>query len=136
MERKKSELKIATYLNIFVAVLLRGYRIWPGIFLGAFAGNIWAYIDLASFSNISKCLFTGTANGIGDVLALGLQIPTNSDAFLNAFVQRQAASGANLALKPQRNGNAETSRNALTLARLDRRHLLDGGVHRRGDRRR
>jgi PAS domain S-box-containing protein len=57
--------------GIFLAVvLIRGYYIWPGIFLGAFIGNVWAYIDPTSLSNILSCLFTGTANGIGDVLCV------------------------------------------------------------------
>ena len=54
---------------ILAVVLIRGYYIWPGIFLGAFLGNVWAYIDPTSLSNILSCFFTGTANGIGDVLS-------------------------------------------------------------------
>lgn len=54
---------------MLAAVLIRGYHIWPGIFLGAFVGNVWAYIDFTSFSIILKCFFTGSANGIGDVLS-------------------------------------------------------------------
>ena len=53
---------------ILAAVLLRGYWIWPGIWLGAFAGNVWAYFDASLPSNAMACLFAGTANGIGDVL--------------------------------------------------------------------
>jgi integral membrane sensor domain MASE1 len=54
---------------MLAAILVRGFHIWPGIFLGAFFGNVWAYIDINSLSSIVKCLFTGTANGIGDVLS-------------------------------------------------------------------
>lgn len=53
---------------ILMAVLVRGNRIWPGIFLGAFAGNIWAYFNTASFDAVLRCLAAGTANGIGDTL--------------------------------------------------------------------
>jgi len=50
-------------------VLLRGGRIWPGIFLGAFCGNIWAYIDFNSFSTIIRAVTAATFNGTGDVIA-------------------------------------------------------------------
>jgi len=53
---------------ILVAVLLRGYWIWPGIWLGAFLGNVWAYIDFDSSYNIVRALFSGTLNGFGDVI--------------------------------------------------------------------
>ena len=54
---------------ILAAVLARGYRVWPGIFLGAFAGNIWAYFSLDSVGAGLRCLLAGTANGIGDSLS-------------------------------------------------------------------
>ncbi|QGX39695.1 MASE1 domain-containing protein [Permianibacter aggregans] len=50
-------------------VLIWGYRISPGIFLGAFAGNIWAYFDASSATLIGKALVSASLNGIGDVLA-------------------------------------------------------------------
>lgn len=50
-------------------VLLHGYSIWPGIFLGAVAGNLWAYYDVSSFSEILATLLAAQANGIGDVLS-------------------------------------------------------------------
>ena len=50
-------------------VLIRGYHIWPGIFLGAFVGNASAYIDPESMTILLKSIMAGTANGIGDVLA-------------------------------------------------------------------
>ncbi|MCP4131334.1 MAG: PAS domain-containing protein [bacterium] len=53
---------------ILSAVLLRGYRLWPGIWLGAFAGNVWAYLDFETFSNLGAALFSGTANGFGDTI--------------------------------------------------------------------
>jgi len=49
-------------------VIVRGYYIWPGIFLGAFIGNVWAYIDLSSISNILLSVFSGSINGLGDVI--------------------------------------------------------------------
>ena len=53
---------------ILAAVLLRGYRVWPGIFLGAFAGNVWAYFSAGSAGALLRCLLAGTANGLGDTL--------------------------------------------------------------------
>ena len=53
---------------ILVAVLVRGYRVWPGIFIGAFAGNVWAYFSSDSVGAVLRCLFAGTANGLGDTL--------------------------------------------------------------------
>ncbi|KAB2638586.1 MAG: hypothetical protein DVB25_07460, partial [Verrucomicrobia bacterium] len=52
------------------AVLLRGYRLWPGIFLGAFAGNIWAFFSSASAGLVVKCLLAAIATGIGDSLGI------------------------------------------------------------------
>lgn len=53
---------------ILAALIIRGVRLWPGIWLGAFLGNIWAYMDFTSFSNGSRALFSGFMNGTGDVL--------------------------------------------------------------------
>ena len=54
---------------ILAAVLLRGAAIWPGIWLGAFIGNVWAYLDWDNFSNLGVSFISGTANGVGDTLA-------------------------------------------------------------------
>lgn len=51
-------------------VLLRGYRIWPGIFFGAFFGNSWAYLGSASSSELLGALFAGVFNGFGDSLCV------------------------------------------------------------------
>jgi len=53
---------------MLAAVLIRGYQIWPGIFIGAFFGNVWAYADFSQFSSMVMCCFTGSFNGMGDVL--------------------------------------------------------------------
>ena len=54
---------------VLAVVLLRGSVIWPGIWLGAFIGNVWAYIDWENFSNLGVSFISGTANGVGDTLA-------------------------------------------------------------------
>ena len=46
---------------ILAAVLVRGDRVWPGIFLGAFAGNVWAYFSPASTGTLLRCLLAGGA---------------------------------------------------------------------------
>jgi len=53
---------------ILVVVLLRGYSIWPGIFIGAFVGNVWAYLDFNTWNNVGAAVFSGVFNGIGDSL--------------------------------------------------------------------
>ncbi|NEV64692.1 MASE1 domain-containing protein [Thiorhodococcus minor] len=53
---------------ILVAVLLRGPWIWPGIFIGAFIGNVSAYLEPTSVEAVVRALAAGTANGTGDVL--------------------------------------------------------------------
>ncbi|NEQ50791.1 MAG: hypothetical protein F6K11_11750, partial [Leptolyngbya sp. SIO3F4] len=53
---------------ILAVILKRGYYIWPGIFLGAFIGNISAYLTNDSIMSIARAVVSGTANGIGDSL--------------------------------------------------------------------
>ena len=50
---------------ILAAVLIRGKYIWPGIFLGAFMGNAWAYMKPET---VGAAIFSGSMNGIGDSL--------------------------------------------------------------------
>ena len=49
-------------------VLIRGYYIWPGIFLGAFLGNSWAYLSAESGDALLSTMLAGSFNGIGDTL--------------------------------------------------------------------
>jgi len=54
--------------GIMIAALLRyGYQYWPGVFIGAFIGNVWAYVDFSNSTQMLLCLVTGTINGAGDV---------------------------------------------------------------------
>ncbi len=53
---------------ILVAVLLRGHQLWPGIFIGAFLGNVSSYIDFSSDLHVLPALVSGAFNGTGDVL--------------------------------------------------------------------
>ncbi|MGX5173974.1 MASE1 domain-containing protein [Aliikangiella sp. IMCC44653] len=49
-------------------VLYKGYYLWPGVFLGAFIGNIWAYLKFDSFYSILAAVLAASLNGIGDVI--------------------------------------------------------------------
>ncbi len=59
---------------IFTAVYLYGFRFLPGIFLGAFIGNTWAYFDFQNFSNLSSSLISGSMNGLGDTVGIFLSV--------------------------------------------------------------
>ncbi|WP_196159265.1 diguanylate cyclase [Reinekea sp. G2M2-21] len=57
--------------GILLAVALRlGPQIWPGIFLGAFTGNIWAYFSTDSLTRMLAAVASATLNGIGDVISI------------------------------------------------------------------
>lgn len=45
-----------------------GPRIWPGVFIGAFVGNAWAYFTMESLQLALSALLAGICNGTGDVL--------------------------------------------------------------------
>jgi len=53
---------------IFAAMLLRGYYLWPGIFLGAFIGNVWAYISFDEVDVLIRSATSAALNGFGDSL--------------------------------------------------------------------
>ncbi len=49
----------------------RGPRIWPGVFVGAFIGNIVQYVDQSSSTSILlRSITAATMNGIGDTLSI------------------------------------------------------------------
>jgi len=53
---------------ILCAVLLKGYQIWPGIYLGAIVGNSWAYADFSDVSTFVNFLIAANFNAVGDTL--------------------------------------------------------------------
>lgn len=56
--------------GVMVALTLwRGTRIWPGVFLGAFCGNIWAYFNYQDITAALSTIASAICNGIGDVVA-------------------------------------------------------------------
>ena len=50
--------------------LIRGYSILPGVFLGAFFGGVWPHWGTDVPGGVLTLLFTGSFNGIGDVLCV------------------------------------------------------------------
>lgn len=50
------------------AVLLRGYRVWPGIWLGSFFGNTWAFFDPTGYWSLAMSLAVGAVIGVGATL--------------------------------------------------------------------
>lgn len=57
--------------GVMLALALRfGPSIWPGVFFGAFIGNIWAYISLDSISAFFSAVASASLNGIGDVICV------------------------------------------------------------------
>lgn len=53
---------------ILCALLIKGYRIWPGIWIGAIIGNGWAYADFSSMGSTIDFLLAANLNGAGDTL--------------------------------------------------------------------
>jgi two-component system, sensor histidine kinase len=53
---------------ILAAIYFRGLYLLPGIFIGAFVGNAWAYISLDSLWILTRSIIAASMNGIGDML--------------------------------------------------------------------
>lgn len=50
-----------------VVVLKRGYWVWPGLWLGNFLGNAWAFLDTTSLFDFARTMTTGILIGPGDI---------------------------------------------------------------------
>lgn len=55
---------------MFALALRFGGQVWPGIFLGAFFGNIWAYFSFEQLQVSILAIVAASFNGVGDVLAI------------------------------------------------------------------
>lgn len=56
--------------GVMLALALRfGSKVWLGIFLGAFVGNVWAYFSIESLSLSIRAIASGLMNGVGDVIS-------------------------------------------------------------------
>lgn len=71
-------------------VALRGNYLLAGVFLGAFTGNAWAYLEFSSAEAALRGLTAGTMNGIGDVLCVMLGLAALGRAGGIAGVFRRA----------------------------------------------
>lgn len=49
--------------------MVYGRQIWPGVFVGAFIGNIWAYFSVETVGTVISAILAATSNGVGDVIA-------------------------------------------------------------------
>lgn len=55
--------------GLMIALALHmGKHIWPGVFLGAFIGNIWVYFSSETIISALSAIAAATFNGLGDVL--------------------------------------------------------------------
>lgn len=88
---------------ILAAIVLRGVYLWPGIWLGAFVGNVWAYIGFEDPATLLRAVGAGTANGFGDVfcaligaraLRLSPGLPHTSVSALSALVWQAGILGS------------------------------------------
>jgi len=76
---------------MFALALKHGPRIWPGVFFGAFFGNIWAYFSLDNITVSINAICAATLNGFGDVCAVvGMvlvlcKILKNTSPFISLF---------------------------------------------------
>lgn len=52
----------------FIWVYLKGYKLLPGVFIGAFLGNVSAYIFPIASEKLLNAVASGLFNGVGDVL--------------------------------------------------------------------
>jgi two-component system, NtrC family, sensor kinase len=51
------------------AVLLLGYRVWPGIAIGSFFANIWAFLDKTSVASVTISMAIATSIAVGTSLS-------------------------------------------------------------------
>ena len=52
----------------FIWVYLKGYKLLPGVFIGAFVGNVSAYIFPMASEKLFNAISSGLFNGVGDLL--------------------------------------------------------------------
>lgn len=50
------------------AILMYGYRVWPGILVGAIIGTTWAFFDTSSLATVFKTSLAGTIIAMGVTL--------------------------------------------------------------------
>ena len=51
------------------ALLMLGYRVWPGIWIGAFFANIWAFLDKTNAASIAISIAIASSIAVGTTLS-------------------------------------------------------------------
>lgn len=65
------------------ALLLLGYRVWPGIWIGSFFANIWAFLDKTNAASVAISIAIASSIAVGTTLSAIL-----GSFLLNKFVRR------------------------------------------------
>lgn len=65
------------------ALLLLGYRVWPGIWIGSFFANIWAFLDKTNAASVAISIAIASSIAAGTTLSAIL-----GSFLLNKFVRR------------------------------------------------
>lgn len=73
------------------ALLMLGYRVWPGIWIGAFFANIWAFLDKTNAASIA----------ISIAIASSIAVGTTLSAILGNFLLHKFARHRHLFDRPQ-----------------------------------
>ena len=73
------------------AVLLLGYRVWPGIAIGSFFANIWAFLDKTNVTSVT----------ISVAIATSIAVGTSLSAILSCFLLRKFVGRHHLFDRPQ-----------------------------------
>lgn len=73
------------------AVLLVGYRVWPGIWIGSFFANIWAFLDKTNPTSVA----------ISIAIASSIAAGTSGSAILGSFLLHKFVGSRHLFDRPQ-----------------------------------
>lgn len=73
------------------AMLLLGYRVWPGIWIGSFLANIWAFLDKTNAASVA----------ISIAIASSIAAGTTLSAILSSFLLHKFVGRGHLFERPQ-----------------------------------
>jgi two-component system, NtrC family, sensor kinase len=73
------------------AILLLGYRVWPGIAIGSFFANIWAFLDKTNVTSVT----------ISVAIATSIAVGTSLSAILGGFLLHKFVGRRHLFDRPQ-----------------------------------
>ncbi|GMM83989.1 ATP-binding protein [Pseudoalteromonas sp. MTN2-4] len=84
----------------FIWVYLMGNKLLPGVFLGAFIGNVSAYIFNDESPSTLLSIFAGSMNGLGDLLCIWVGVSTMKKLFPNKYILDNVSSVAVFIIVP------------------------------------